>query len=135
MRLPAVTRKIDGYGRESAASQAIDDTPAPGSRRPCETVEEKQMSRDVHAFRRALGIDEWNVWGLSYGTILGQAYINEDPDGIRAIVLDSVVPINAVDEDQYWRVIKWYDRDLKKLDELCQADKACAESSTAHRVR
>ncbi len=87
-----------------------------------------ENARDVHAFRRALGIDQWNVWGLSYGTILGQAYINEDPDGIRAIVLDSVVPINAVDEAQYWRVIKWYDRDLQKLDELCQADKACAKT-------
>lgn len=85
-----------------------------------------ENARDVHAFRLALGIDNWNVWGISYGTILGQAYINEDPEGIRAIVLDSIVPINTRDDALYWQVVKWYDRDLQKLDELCQAHAACA---------
>ena len=86
-----------------------------------------ENARDVHAFRRALGIEQWNVWGISYGTILGQAYIKEDPEGIRAIVLDSNVPLNARDDTLFWRVVKWYDRDLKKLDELCQADAGCAK--------
>jgi pimeloyl-ACP methyl ester carboxylesterase len=86
-----------------------------------------ENARDVHAFRMALGLEQWNVWGISYGTILGQAYINEDPEGIRAIVLDSIVPLNARDDFQYWRVVKAYDRDLKKLEELCQADADCAE--------
>lgn len=86
-----------------------------------------ENARDVHALRLALGIEQWNVWGISYGTVLGQAYINEDPEGIRAIVLDSNVPLNAGDDPQYWQVVKWYDRDLKKLDELCQADAACAK--------
>ena len=85
-----------------------------------------ENARDVRALRLALGIDQWNVWGISYGTILGQAYINADPEGIRAIVLDSIVPINARDEAHYWQVVKWYDRDLQKLDELCQADPGCA---------
>jgi len=86
-----------------------------------------ENARDVHAFRRALGIEKWNVWGISYGTILGQAYIKEDPEGILAIVLDAIVPLNARDEPAYWRVVNWYDRDLKKLDELCQADPGCAK--------
>jgi len=86
-----------------------------------------ENARDVHAFRLALGLDQWNVWGISYGTILGQAYIKEDPEGIRAIVLDSIVPLNAQVEAHYWQVIKWYDRDLQKLDELCQAQDGCAK--------
>lgn len=86
-----------------------------------------ENARDVHALRLALGIEQWNVWGISYGTILGQAYIREDPDGIRAIVLDSIVPINARDEASYWQVVAWYDRDLRKLDELCQAQPGCAK--------
>lgn len=86
-----------------------------------------ENARDVHAFRRALGLKQWNVWGISYGTILGQAYIKEDPEGIRAIVLDSIVPLNARDDFQYWQVVKAYDRDLQKLDELCRADAACAQ--------
>ena len=86
-----------------------------------------ENARDVHALRLALGIDQWNVWGISYGTILGQAYIKEDPEGIRAIVLDSNVPLNVTENDINWRVINWYDRDLKKLEELCQADAGCAK--------
>ena len=86
-----------------------------------------ENARDVHAFRLALGLEQWNVWGISYGTILGQAYIKEDPEGIRAIVLDSIVPLNAGDQSHYWQVIKWYDRDLRKLEELCRADAGCAK--------
>jgi pimeloyl-ACP methyl ester carboxylesterase len=86
-----------------------------------------ENARDVHAFRLALGLEQWNVWGISYGTILGQAYIKEDPEGIRAIVLDSIVPLNAGDESHYWQVVKWYDRDLRKLEELCRADAGCAK--------
>ena len=87
-----------------------------------------ENARDVKALRIALGFDKWNVWGISYGTVLGQAYINEDPEGIRAIVLDAIVPLDARDHVVSWRVINWYDRDLKKLDELCQADDDCADS-------
>ncbi len=85
-----------------------------------------ENARDVRALRVALGFDQWNVWGISYGTILGQAYIKEDPDGILAIVLDAIVPLDARSEPISWRVINWYDRDLRKLDELCKADSACA---------
>ncbi len=85
-----------------------------------------ENARDVHAFRRALGIEQWNVWGISYGTILSQAYIKEDPEGIRAIVLDSIVPLNAGQDFQHWRFVNAYVRDLRKLDELCRADENCA---------
>ncbi len=85
-----------------------------------------ENARDVKALRMALGFDKWNVWGISYGTLLGQAYIKEDPEGILAIVLDAIVPLDARAHVVSWRVVNWYDRDLRKLDELCQADKACA---------
>jgi pimeloyl-ACP methyl ester carboxylesterase len=87
-----------------------------------------ENARDVKALRIALGFDQWNVWGISYGTLLGQAYIKEDPEGILAIALDAIVPLDARATDISWRVINWYDRDLKKLDELCQADDGCAGS-------
>ena len=84
-----------------------------------------ENARDVKALRRALGFKNWNVWGISYGSILGQAYLKEDPEGIRAVALDAIVPL-AAREDAYWRIINWYDRDLKKLDEACQANSSCA---------
>jgi pimeloyl-ACP methyl ester carboxylesterase len=87
-----------------------------------------ENARDVKALRMALGYEKWNVWGISYGTLLGQAYIKEDPEGILAVVLDAIVPLDARAHEVSWRVVNWYDRDLEKLDELCQADTGCAKS-------
>jgi pimeloyl-ACP methyl ester carboxylesterase len=96
-----------------------------------------ENARDVKALRIALGFDKWNVWGISYGTLLGQAYIKEDPEGILAVALDAIVPLDARADVISWRMVNWYDRDLGKLDELCQADDGCADSfpNLGERVR
>jgi pimeloyl-ACP methyl ester carboxylesterase len=86
-----------------------------------------ENARDVKALRIALGYDQWNVWGISYGSILGQAYIKTDPEGIRAVVLDAIVPLDIRNNTWAWRSVQWYDRDLKKLDEICQAQPSCAD--------
>lgn len=86
-----------------------------------------ENARDVKALRRALKIKTWNVWGISYGSILGQAYLKQDAAGVRAIVLDGVVPLDARNEEQAWRTPHFYHRSLKKLDKLCQAQPDCAE--------
>ena len=85
-----------------------------------------ENARDVRALRQALGFKKWNVWGISYGSVLGQAYLKVDPDGIRAIALDAIVPLSARGDTTYWRIAHWYDRDLKKLNEACQANPTCA---------
>jgi pimeloyl-ACP methyl ester carboxylesterase len=84
-------------------------------------------ARDVKALRIALGYQKWNVWGISYGSILGQAYIKTDPEGILAVVLDAIVPLDVRNNTWAWQSMKWYDRDLQKLDEICQAQPDCAE--------
>ena len=85
-----------------------------------------ENARDVKALRRALEFKQWNVWGISYGSILGQAYVKEDAEGIRAIALDAIMPLSIADSDEYWRVVHWYDRDLKKLQEICDRQPDCA---------
>jgi pimeloyl-ACP methyl ester carboxylesterase len=85
-----------------------------------------ENARDVKALRRALGFEQWNVWGISYGSILGQAYAKEDPEGILAMALDAIMPLSIADSDDYWRVVHWYDRDLKKLQEICDRQPDCA---------
>ena len=96
-----------------------------------------ENARDVHALRLALGFEQWNVWGISYGSVLGQAYVREDPQGIRAVVLDAIMPLFARDDAEYWRVINWYIRDLKKLDEACQDNRTCKSRypNLAERIR
>ena len=36
-------------------------------------------------------LDQWNLFGVSYGTELGQMVLRIDPGGVRSAVLDSVV--------------------------------------------
>lgn len=50
-----------------------------------------QNAHDVEALRRALGHERWNVLGISYGTRLAQSLMRLHPDGIRSVVLDSVL--------------------------------------------
>jgi pimeloyl-ACP methyl ester carboxylesterase len=86
-----------------------------------------ENARDVKALRRALGFEKWNVWGISYGSILGQAYVKEDPEGILALAIDAIMPLNIRASDEYWRVVKWYQRDLTKLQEICDTQPRCKE--------
>jgi len=86
-----------------------------------------ENARDVKALRRALGFEKWNMWGISYGSILAQAYIKEDPEGILAAAIDAVMPLDIRESELYWRVAHWYQRDLQKLQEICNRQPACAE--------
>jgi pimeloyl-ACP methyl ester carboxylesterase len=52
----------------------------------------RENAADVAALRTALGIERWNVLGISYGTRLALEVMRLDADGIRAVVLDSPFP-------------------------------------------
>ncbi|MEA5445384.1 alpha/beta fold hydrolase [Gammaproteobacteria bacterium AB-CW1] len=84
-----------------------------------------ENARDVRALRMALGYEQWNVWGISYGSVLGQALIKEDPDGIAAMVLDAIVPL---DLDNMMRISHWYARDLEMLHAACADQRRCARA-------
>jgi pimeloyl-ACP methyl ester carboxylesterase len=47
---------------------------------------------DMEVLRKALKIEKWNVYGVSYGTTVTLAYIAAHPDRVRAAVIDSVYP-------------------------------------------
>lgn len=76
-----------------------------------------ENARDVRALRRALGFDTWNVWGISYGSHLGQMLTQVDPDGIRALVLDAIVPNNL---QELMRLAKWLSLDFEQLFDRCE---------------
>lgn len=76
-----------------------------------------ENARDVRALRLALGLDTWNVWGISYGSHLGQMLVNVDPDGIRALVLDAIVPN---DLGELMRLHRWIDRDFRLIFDECE---------------
>jgi pimeloyl-ACP methyl ester carboxylesterase len=55
-----------------------------------------ENAADVADLRVALGIRQWNVFGVSYGTNLAMTLMRQHPQGIRSVTLDSVEPPEAV---------------------------------------
>ena len=51
--------------------------------------------RDFDAVRAALGHEQINIYGGSYGTRAGLVYMRMFPDSLRSVVLDSVGPIEV----------------------------------------
>ncbi|MDI3313738.1 MAG: alpha/beta hydrolase [Mycobacterium sp.] len=47
--------------------------------------------RDMEVIRQALGDEQLNYLGYSYGTALGTAYVERFPDHVRAMVLDGAI--------------------------------------------
>jgi pimeloyl-ACP methyl ester carboxylesterase len=51
-----------------------------------------ENAADIADLRTALGVDQWNLYGVSYGNDLALQTLREHPQGIRSVVADSVVP-------------------------------------------
>jgi pimeloyl-ACP methyl ester carboxylesterase len=51
-----------------------------------------ENAADVADLRIALGYDEWNIFGVSYGTRLALEVMRNYPEGIRSVILDSPAP-------------------------------------------
>lgn len=80
-------------------------------------------AHDFRTIRRALGYDRWNLFGVSYGTQLGQMILEVDSEGVRAAVLDSVVPLQDAGFDNLAAGLR---SSLNALDEACAASSACS---------
>lgn len=50
---------------------------------------------DLADLRVALGLDQWNLWGVSYGTRLALEEMRSYPEGVRSVLIDSVYPTTA----------------------------------------
>ncbi|MEM9776521.1 MAG: alpha/beta fold hydrolase, partial [Chloroflexota bacterium] len=59
------------------------------------TFSSATSAADVDAIRRALGYEQWNLWGVSYGTRLAQTVMRDFPAGVRSVILDSAYPTSA----------------------------------------
>ena len=61
-----------------------------------------ENAADFADLRMALGISDWNVFGVSYGTNLALTLMREHPEGIRSVILDSVEPPSVVNVGRFW---------------------------------
>lgn len=82
-----------------------------------------ENAADVADLRVALGIDVWNVYGTSYGTDLALRVLRDHPEGIRSVVLDSVVPPNVNPVSEFWPS---FAAAYRQVFDGCAAQPACA---------
>ena len=54
-----------------------------------------ENAADVAALARALGYEQINLYGVSYGTLLAQHVMRDHPGILRSVVLDAVVPASV----------------------------------------
>ncbi len=85
----------------------------------------RASAADMEALREGLGYDEWNVYGVSYGSRLALTAMREYPDGIRAAVLDSAYPLEA---NLYEETSGNVARGFSAFFASCEADEACSEA-------
>jgi len=84
-----------------------------------------ENAADVETLRIALGYEEWNVFGISYGTQLGLVYMRDYPDAIRSVVLDSLVPLEI---DFYAEALVNGQGAFDVLFQACANDAGCNEA-------
>jgi pimeloyl-ACP methyl ester carboxylesterase len=82
-------------------------------------------ARDLDAVREALGDDQLSYLGYSFGTALGQAYAEEFPERVRAMVLDAVVELGPTGVDLAEEQAVGFESALRAFADDCNARESC----------
>jgi pimeloyl-ACP methyl ester carboxylesterase len=84
-----------------------------------------ENAADLADLRVALGYESWNLYGISYGTRLALTTLRDYPEGIRSVVIDSVLPpqVSLFDE-----ITANADRAFNTLFLNCTRDPVCRAS-------
>ncbi len=81
-----------------------------------------ENAADVDLIRQALGYEDYNFYGVSYGTLLGFHLLRDQSAYLRSAILDGVVP---TDLNFIPRVTENTDRVFTAVIETCAADPQC----------
>ena len=77
---------------------------------------------DIESLRLALGYDQINIYGVSYGTLLALHHMRDFPQHIRSVILDAVVPTQTAFLAE---IARSADRSFDELFAACAADAQC----------
>lgn len=82
-----------------------------------------ENAADVDAVRRALGYEQVNLYGVSYGTLLALNVMRDYPQGLRTVTLDSVVTpqVNFI-----LNTAQTENRAFEMLFDACASDPECS---------
>ncbi|WP_327131117.1 alpha/beta hydrolase [Streptomyces sp. NBC_01343] len=81
-----------------------------------------QSAADYEDLRTALGLGQWNLYGISYGTHLALAYMRLHPEGLRAVGLDGILPPSKGGSAATWSSAR---QGFDGLFKACAAQPAC----------
>ena len=85
-----------------------------------------ENAADIIAVADAMGYDQVNLYGGSYGSLLAQHIMRDYPERVRSAVLDAVSPLRH--EPNLLYKAHATDRALRLLFTRCQEDTACKEA-------
>jgi pimeloyl-ACP methyl ester carboxylesterase len=81
-----------------------------------------ESSADLEDLRKALGITQWNVYGISYGTDAALQYLHAFPDGIRSVAIDGIFPPQLAGGVAAWQSAG---EGINAVFDACEADARC----------
>ncbi|WP_051807014.1 alpha/beta fold hydrolase [Streptomyces sp. NRRL F-2664] len=81
-----------------------------------------QSAADYEDLRKTLGIEKWNLYGISYGTHLALVYMRLHPEGLRSVGLDGILPPSRAGSAATWSSAR---QGFDGLFKACTAQPAC----------
>jgi pimeloyl-ACP methyl ester carboxylesterase len=91
-----------------------------------------ESADDLEDLRRLLGIGQWNLVGFSYGTRLAQTVLARHPQGLRSVVLDSVLPVDINYDEMATASLR---RAIDLVLDGCASEPACDSRHPALRAQ
>ena len=91
----------------------------------------RDVAADMDLVRAALGDDQLNYLGFSYGTSIGQVYLDTYPDHVRAMVLDGVVRLGQDGLDAAQAQGEAFDDVLGEFFAACPSIDGCPRDAAA----
>jgi pimeloyl-ACP methyl ester carboxylesterase len=105
--LPEIAACLDDWSRQGVKIAAYDDA---------------ENAADVNDLRLALGYQQVDLFGVSYGTRLALEVMRDHPAGVRSVILDSVFPPQA---NLDLELAANANRSLQAVFQACAADAHC----------
>ena len=91
-----------------------------------------RSAQDIEGLRKALGVKQWNLWGISYGSRLAFAVARNSPTSVRSIIHDGPsYPEGREIIDDF----RGTDVAINRLLSKCAADAACSSKYPDLRTR
>ena len=85
----------------------------------------KDVARDIDAVRAAMGDEQLNYLGFSYGTAIGQQLADLFPDRVRAMIIDGVLEIGPTGIETAAEQALGFETALQRYADDCNDDSSC----------